>query len=104
MSGAQEALLLLVIVLALTFFVAPFAGIRRAIKRLKTNQRSTSAAVLASVGTAVVAVAGLSGRLNWFFCLLAGPLNVTWLWSAITANRNAARHAAGAASTPASIH
>ena len=93
MIGLQEALLLLVVVLALAFFVAPFVGIRRATKRLKTRERSTGAVVLASIGAGVMAVAGVSGRMNWFYCLLAGVLNLAWLWSAISVNRNADRHA-----------
>jgi hypothetical protein len=96
--GLTEAIVILVILLVITFWlVIPIGGIVRANRRLKQRQHSTGAVVwpvvnLVLIGSSNVYTLGSGGGFS-FYGLSLLALNGIWLFCSLRANR-AARSAA----------
>lgn len=101
----QDYRLLVEVCTALVLLLAPFAGIHRAIRRLRAKAESSSAPIVAAVVVAADAIAGLAGLFSQPVALLAVLLAVIWLAAALAGNglvRRARAKAEKAAATPPS--
>ncbi len=96
--------LLVTVCLAVVLLLSPFAGIHRAVRRLRAKAESSTAPVFAGVVVAADAIAGLAGLFEQPVALLAVLLAVIWLVAALASNglvrRAKAKAAARAAALP----
>ncbi len=90
--------------MALVLLLAPFAGIHRAVRRLRAKAASSSAPIVAAAIAAADAVAGLAGLFSQPVALLAVLLPVIRLAAALASNalvrRGRVREAKAAAAPP----
>jgi hypothetical protein len=108
--SSSEYDVVITICATMVLLLAPFAGITRAVRRLRLKVESSTAPVVAAVVLAVDAIAGLTEFFSQQMALLTVLLSVIWLASALASNglvrrakakaEKAAAAAAAAASEP----
>lgn len=71
---------------AVVLLLSPFAGMHRAVRRLRAKTESSTAPIFASVVVVADAIAGLADLLHQRVALLAVILAAIWLAAAIASN------------------
>lgn len=82
----SEAWTIVRICAGIVLLLAPFAGIHRAVRRLRSRTESTVAPILATCVVATYAVIGLLGTVRQEFALGGVLLALFWLVAALASN------------------
>jgi hypothetical protein len=100
----QDYQQLINICFTIVLLLAPFAGLVRAVRRLRTKVESSTAPFFAGAVLAADAIAGIVGYFKELVALVAVLLAVIWLAAALSSNglvrRSKAKLAKAAAAPP----